>query len=365
MNQLKVQKWILIAILVLIILFVSVILVFRLINTGKYKVSGNDGTQESGFVSINDCEIYVQIRGQHISNPVIVFVHGGPGFPLTYLSAYHQSFLEDDYTFVNYDQRHSGRSYYQNESTTETPTVHIMLSELDQIVAYTKQRLGTDKVIIMGQSWGTVLGSIYTQQHPENVRAYIGTGQVIDFDMGKIVSGQNALEIAKANGDTENAAVLEEAISTFEKVLNIDDVDIENLESLILSSMAYLRSDGEMSRMTQLLLGITSPFMNLNDIRWFLNASSTRKIIDLEKHLINYMYFEFDVSQLYAQYDVPVYYIQRDSDYITPTEMVEAYCGDISAPQKQIIQIENTGHTPFLDNPAAFAQAVLYVLGKN
>lgn len=110
MNQLKVQKWILIAILVLIILFVSVILVFRLINTGKYKVSGNDGTQESGFVSINDCEIYVQIRGQHISNPVIVFVHGGPGFPLAYLSAYHQSFLEDDYTFVNYDQRHSGRS---------------------------------------------------------------------------------------------------------------------------------------------------------------------------------------------------------------------------------------------------------------
>lgn len=66
---------------------------------------------------------------------------------------------------------------------------------------------------------------------------------------------------------------------------------------------------------------------------------------------MDYMYFGFDIDDIELPKDVPVYFIQGECDYITPTDMVELYYDNIDNVQKDMVIIANTGHTPFLDKP--------------
>jgi len=347
-----------------LLIVIGLVALLRLINFYKYRITAPTGIQESGFVNINDCDFYVQLRGEHKENPLIIFVHGGPGFPLSYLSAYYQSYLESDYTFLQYDQRQSGRTFYKNETTAKELDIETMLDDLHGIVMYGKQKLSKEKVIIIGQSWGSILGTLYSQKYPENVAAYIGVGQVTDFDQGKIVAASKALQLAKEKAETHNTALLAACIQSFERARTIDAVDLDSLVTMIATTGKYARCEGQMSPFQQMYAGITSPDMNLEDVKWFLKASNTTTIVDAQKPLINYMYYDFNSYDLETEYQVPTYFIQGICDYITPTEMVEAYYKTIKAPKKKFITIKNTGHTPFLDAPDEFAKAVRNVLTR-
>lgn len=359
MRKLKYAGLILLALIVLPAIVISII---KLVNQKNLGISGENAISESRFIEINGCQTFVRIRGQNLDNPIIIFVHGGPGFPLTYLSPYFQQYLENHFTFINYDQRGSGRTYYKNED--KELSVELMIEDLHDLVTYALKRFGKSKVILMGQSWGTVLGSIYIQKFPQQVEAYIGVGQVIDFDKGKILSAQQAIQIAESKGHDYIVEEIKKGIDRFESSRSMDGLDVKNLESLILNTGQYFKGKHQISGLKQIYLGLTSPYMNFTDIRWFFNASNTIKIIDLERELINFLYFDFDINKLDLEYKVPVYYIQGEKDYITPTSMVEGFFESVIAPKKKLFKIDGTGHTPFLDSPVEFSDIVHNILSE-
>ena len=127
---------------------------------------------------------------------------------------------------------------------------------------------------------------------------------------------------------------------------------------MIIASLKLLRSDGEMSGVEQAIMGVTAPEMLWDDMRWFLFESDTKSIFDAQGKLVDYMYFRFDVAKLSSEYDIPICFIQGDSDWITPTDMVAEYYSGITAEKKEMVTIENAGHTPFLDNPGRFCKAI-------
>jgi len=353
----KMVKWFFTGVLAVIVLTIIIVIIMQIINANKYKINTKNGIQESTYIDIGGIKQYIQIRGEDVNNPVILWLHGGPGFPLSYLSYYYQSPLESDYTIVCWEQRGCGRTYFKN--STNDLSIDLILEDTDDIVNYLLDRFDQEKIIIMGQSWGTVIGSTYVNNNPEKVSAYIGVGQVIDFDEGKIHAAEVAKGIAKEKGNTEDEKALESYISNFSKSTSVENLDLKNLDNMILSSLKYFDSSGQMTGLNQMWAGITSPFMNIDDCRWFLNASSTEKIFNLEKPLINYMYYEFDIKNLNNNYQVPVCYIQGDNDWITPTDMVAQYYEEVEAPDKKMIVVEKAGHTPFLDHPTEFSAAVL------
>ena len=353
-------KYVGLIVLALIVLPTVIIILIRLVNHKNFKISGENTISESRFIEINGCQTFIRIRGQNLDNPVIIFIHGGPGFPLTYLSPYHQKHLENHFTFVNYDQRGSGRTFYKNDE--KELSIDLMVEDLSYLVDYTLKRFNKDKVIIMGQSWGTLLGTMYIQKFPQHVEAYIGVGQVIDFDKGKVFSAQQAIRLAKNKQQNNIAQEIKHGIGKFESSNSIDHVDVKNLETLVLNTGRYFKGDNQISGLKQMYLGLTSPYMNFTDIRWFLNASNTAKIISLERELLNYMYFDFDISKLSLKYEVPIYFIQGEKDYITPTGMVEDYFESIIAPKKKLYKVQGTGHTPFLDSPVEFSEIVNSIL---
>jgi pimeloyl-ACP methyl ester carboxylesterase len=346
------------------LLFVLTIAFFRVYNLFQSKINIETGIQESTYIPIGGIEQYVQIRGEDKDNPVILWLHGGPGFPLTYLTYYYQSALEKDYTIVDFEQRGCGRTFYQNEDNGNL-TLEQLLSDTNEVIEYLLERFDKYKIIIIGQSWGTVLGTEYINIHPEKISAYIGVGQVVDFSEGKIYAAGKAIEEAKKSDNTEDINTLERGIKQLSETKNVEELDVKSLEDMIIVTSKYLKSDGEMSGIKQIFTAITSPEMLIQDAKWFMYAGNSLNIIASQKSLVDYMYFQFDIRDLNDTQDIPICYIQGESDYITPTDLVEEYCSSVLADNKQLIKIVNAGHTPFLDNPNEFCSAVKTFLSES
>ena len=339
------------------IILLVVLGVCRMVNGSHYRIDTPDGIQEDAYVEIGGIEQFMQIRGEDLNNPVVLWLHGGPGFPLTYMNYYYQGELEKDFTVACLEQRGCGRTYYKNTHAANA-SPDDLLSDIHEAVEVLKKRFHKEKVIIMAQSWGTVIGMKYTEQHPENVAAYIGVGQVTQFAKGKVYSARKAADLAERQGNTRDAERLRELAAAFEQVSDIQNVNIKDLEEMIITSGSYLKASGEMSGMKQMITALTSPHFNLNDAKWFLFASSTKNFIDSQTELIDYMYIGFDLNKIRLSENVPVLFVQGDCDYITPTDMVKEYCESTDSDSVRIVTIPDTGHTPFLDNPAAFCEAV-------
>ena len=342
-----------------VLLGILILLVCRAVNASRYKIRSDRGIDESGYIEINGIRQFIHIRGENTANPVMIFVHGGPGSPMSFAAPYYQMPIEQEFTVLHYDQRGCGRTFYANPAGGEL-TVAQLESDLDVTVDYACERFGCEKVVIMGHSWGTVLGALYIHDHPEKVQAYIGVSQAVSgLYEGKITLGEKALTAAKKSGNAADAAALEEALGRMRKVSRYEDMALSDLVTVAGLSSKYLGCDGEMSSLGQIVTGITSPYMNMADVRWFLRMSNdTQAFFSSQGALMEYAFFGFDLYALGSDYDFPVYFISGSDDCAIPQEAAQMYFDQVTAPQKQMSVIENTGHSPFMDSPDIFAHTV-------
>ena len=329
----------------------------RFRNAALTRITTAQGVQEHAYITLGGIEQYVQIRGEDRRNPVILWLHGGPGFPLTYMTGHYQTELEHDYTIAVWEQRGCGRTLYRNPDASN-PTIDQLLSDLDELVDYLRKRFDRRTIILVGQSWGTVLATDYIHRHPRKIAAYIGVGQITDFLSGKILAAQQAEDRARAKGNSRDAAELGQGMERLRATKRLEQLDVKMLERMIIISMKYLRNTVEMSGLRQMWTALTAPQMRWMDMKWFLFASNTKNIIESQRNLVDYMYFRYRIEDLKCRYPMPVCFIQGDSDWITPTPMVRDYYAAVVAERKEMVVIQDAGHTPFLDHPQRFCAAV-------
>lgn len=338
---------------------VIVLFACRAVNANKYKMQSERGIDESIYIDINGIHQYINIRGEDIANPVMIFIHGGPGSPMGFAAPYYQQPIEEKFTVINYDQRGCGRTYYANNQSTDNLTTEQLERDLDAIVDYARQRFGQDQVVIMGHSWGTILGSRYVHDHPQKIAAYIGVSQgVNNLYSGKILLGEKALAMAEQS-HKDDAAELSAALERMRQVQTFDEMDLSDLMTASSLSAKYLSCGEEMSSLGQIWTGLTSPYMNLTDVRWFLNMSDTESFFAAQEDLMREAFFGFDLNEWSSEYEFPVYFISGTNDCAIPQEPTAAYYETITAPDKALVTIPNSGHSMFMDKPEEFAAAVL------
>jgi len=112
-------------------------------------------------------QLYIEECGNPEGLP-IVFVHGGPGAGC---EPYHRRFFDPNvYRIVLFDQRGCGRSTPHAELTDNT--TQALVADMEVI----RQHLKIDKWVVFGGSWGSTLGLVYAQTHPQAVLGLILRG---------------------------------------------------------------------------------------------------------------------------------------------------------------------------------------------
>ena len=163
------------------------------------------GVERAETVRIGGIDQFVSIRGRDRRNPVLLILHGGPGFPELPLAWWNTRALEEYFTVVHWDQRGSGKTYLLNDPKQIAPTMkpEQFVLDAEELVGWLRRDLSKDKVFVVGHSWGSYVGLLLAQRRPEWLHAYIGTGQATNTPESERRGWAYAMEAARKSGNAE------------------------------------------------------------------------------------------------------------------------------------------------------------------
>jgi proline iminopeptidase len=177
------------------------------------RITTPDGIQRDGFVQIGGIPQFVSVRSRHRANPILLFVHGGPGLTSIPASYFYMQGWDEYFTLVQWDQRGAGKTFEANPGG-EHLTIARMEADTEELVQYLRRTYRKPKIVVLGQSWGSVPGLMLAERHPEWLYAYVGMGQVVDFPRSEKLGYQMTLDKARTAHD-DNAVKSLEALAPF------------------------------------------------------------------------------------------------------------------------------------------------------
>ena len=330
---------------VVIILPLIVIYSVRGVNALRFNIRG--GVQERYYVTLGGIEQAIHIRGQSVNNPVIIWLHGGPGWNDTYNLSSFQYQMEHEYTFIRWDQRGAGRTYYRNPDALLS--LDILVSDLNDLVDYATERFG-QPIYIVGHSWGSILGITYASQHPGKIVGFIGVGQDINIAETTRLAVEAGIERATAAGNFDD---VEQMLDIYEKMRDkgFSDSDYDFYDFAIAQGLPgkYLTPKGE----NVVWDSMFSPYFGFTEQRQLISLMTNIYFnFDRNRPLFN----AIDMFTPPDQLEVPVAFIMGSEDYVTNTALVIDYYNIVDAPSKSVFIIEGAGHNLMLSQPDVFAQ---------
>jgi pimeloyl-ACP methyl ester carboxylesterase len=297
-------------------------------------IPGSIATLEK--VNLGGLDQWISIRGEDTSNPILLFLHGGPGMPMMYLAHTFQKHLEDSFICVQWDQRGAGKSYNKHV-LPETMTVTQVLSDARALTEILRHRFRKDRITLVGHSWGSYLGMLLVSLHPDLYDAYIGVGQVVDEKKSRDIIDRFIREQANKRGEIKAIQELDSMGSgVHEKWLFAFGGELHNHTSFV----PFIKA------------GIMSPEYGLFEIPKVSRGSQFSS-----RHM-KYNSVEGPILECVTRVDIPVYFFTGRHDYTTPFELVEIYMARLEAPEKKLVWFEDSAHFPFFEEPAKFAAMV-------
>lgn len=298
---------------------------------------------EVGYCSLGGVDQWVMMRGQSLANPPLIHLHGGPGFSETRFFRHFNADLEKRFTVVYWDQRGAGKSF-DRTIPRSSMTVEQFLTDLDELVDTVCARVGQEQVVLHGHSWGSALGVLYALRHPERVAAYVGTGQIGDWPAAE--SASYAFALAEASRRSSPRAL---------HALRAIGPPPYSASSVFTERTWLQRLDGQLSpkalwRLRQVAFGGESSIRDVpNQLRGF-------------RFSMEAMWDEVSALNLLTAapaLQIPVFFLLGRRDHWVPPETSVAYFDALSAPSKRILWFDQSGHEPFVDEPAKFNRAVV------
>jgi len=303
-----------------------------------------DAIDEQSFVAIGGIEQWITIRGANSDNPVVLFLHGGPGNAMSAYANSMYSGWEKDFTLVQWDQRGAGKTYGRTgPSIASTLTLERMTKDGIEVAEYLVQHLHKKRIVLVGNSWGSLLGVNIAKQRPELFDAYVGTAQLVDMRENFTTSYQRVVERAREFGDLTAISELNgigappwKSVARwqiFRKWRNYFQGKVATAPPLALvrspeyASAADIANDEAADDLS---------FAQFN----FVGTSMTGPLMDV------------NLKKLGPNFPIPVYVIQGGADLNAVPEIAREYVQWIKAPAKEFIVVPKSGHAdtrPSLD----------------
>jgi pimeloyl-ACP methyl ester carboxylesterase len=315
-------------------------------------VMGTDGQPLPGSIAemveipLGGLDQTVMIRGRSLDNPVLLYLAGGPGG--TDLGAMRADVtLEQDFIVATWDQRGTGKSYAAIDPV-ETLTLEQMIADTIELTNYLRERFGKDKIYLVANSWGTVLGTLTVQRQPELFHAYVGAGQMVNLVDTDTMFWEDSLAWAERTGNTKLATTLRQnGLPPYKNLLDYEPA-ISNEHAW--NPYPGLDTSKEMPFNT---------FVPENSLMDRVNA--LRGLLDTFAALYPQIQ-EIDFREDAARLEVPVYIVTGKYEARGRAVPAQAWFEILEAPHKEWIVFEHSGHRPHFEEPGAFAELMQNVL---
>lgn len=316
-------------------------------NAKALKIDTPDGITEEMFVKIGGIDQWIQIRGENRNNPVILVLHGGPGFSYVPFTPVFRSW-EKDFTVVQWDQRGSGKTFGKNgKEGSGSMTIDRMSQDGIEAAEFVRKRLNKEKIILFAHSWGTILGIPMITKRPDLFSAYVGTGQVVDMARNETVSYELVLNQLREKGD-------EKAIKTLEGIGAPPYKDVKTW--MIKGRMIVMNTPPSASgRSLPNVFGsaLSSPGYSLKD-GYDLFSAFNFSSETLYEEMMSYKAERFGMK-----FKLPIFIIQGDADIQSPASIIKEFFTAIEAPKKELVLLKGEGHTAVLILPDVFLKELL------
>jgi pimeloyl-ACP methyl ester carboxylesterase len=310
------------------------------------------GIQDDRYVKIGGIEQWISVRGRHPDAPIILFLHGGPGFSSIPTSWRFLQSWEEDYVLAQWDQRGAGKTYEINQATRVQPTMSVerMLADAEEVTQYLRTTYHRPKIVLVGYSWGSILGAMLAQRHPDWFSVYVGIGQVVDFPSNERLGYEATIAAAQAAHDDQAIKALR-TLSPFPDSAHPD----RNLEKLVNERQVMAKYHGivwhgeptDYDRQEEL-----SPDYTSADFQ----ARNAGIMFSLRALWGQVQTVSFTGSN---KFKLPVVFLHGRHDLNASAQLMSEWFPTLEAPSKKLIWFEDSGHYVYEEEPAKALLALI------
>ncbi|MGX4675636.1 alpha/beta hydrolase [SAR92 clade bacterium H246] len=325
-----------------------------------YSVDKSIGIEVLECLEINGTKQWVHIRGQNRENPVLLFLHGGPGAPHIGWFDEIQRPWENDFTVVQWDQRQAGKSYMPMKMVGDTMSHKTMISDAEAVIEYLRKRLGVDKLFLMGTSYGTYLGAHIAKQRPEWLYAYIAVGQVVNMREHAKREHELLLDNAQKKNDKKQEEILKQLMP-----FPSDDDPVNSFFSnvgFLLDSESRLGKCFPMSLadiMGQITLRqFMSPLYTWRDMwnKFYGDAPAVTN----NAYQFGQQFMDYDLpGEIGNDFEVPILFLTGKHDWHVASDITDRWFNQISAPYKNQVWFNESAHMAYVTEPGRFWLALV------
>ena len=310
--------------------FDELVTFLRARNAKNYAISSAKGIDERGYITIGGIEQWVTIRGEDRNNPVVLFLHGGPGDVTNPWTFALFAPWEKHFTIVQWDQRGAGRTLRKSgQAVASTMTVDRMTQDGIELAKYLRKHLGKDKIIVVAHSFGTLLGLGMVRARPELFYAYVGTGQVADEVNNYSATYDALLQKAKASGNQQ----------AIEELKRVGPPPYSSGEGYGVQRKWANRFEGADQFLLETLgLALVAPGGSVQDI----NDDGDGQLLSGER-LVPQLKSK-GPGELGLEFSLPMFVFQGEEDFTTAAALARQYVEAMKAPQKEFVAIKGGGH---------------------
>ena len=329
---------------------------------GPVKLQSNLAIDEGLFININGHEQWVTIRGRNLSNPVLLLLHGGPGIGNAAVAPAFAEW-EHHFTIVQWDQPGSGFTYMKNPAHQGEMSIARYTKDGITVIEHVLKRLQKDRLVLLGHSWGTLIGLEMIKARPELFSAYVGTSQAVG-EAGNKLGYALALKAARERIDATAIAALE----------RIGEPPYEKFEDFFTRQQysnppALPQSDAEKAKTVEyfghlatppgpdakyLPLEVLAPEQMIQDPTKLWN-----NFVEVQKLLFRETW-SWEARSLGTKFDLPIFVYQGALDINTPPQPADDWVREIQVPRKGFELIPEAGH-----NTIVFQEELLRLINRD
>jgi pimeloyl-ACP methyl ester carboxylesterase len=315
--------------------------------TNARKIVTPNGVERLEKVRIGGIDQWASIRGADRRNPVLLLIHGGPGYVSIPMSWWFSRGWEEYFTVVQWDQRAAGKTYLLTDPATIAPTLtpEHMIADAEEMAAWARRELGKDKIFVLGHSFGSFLGLQLAERHPEWLYAYLGACQLIDGPESERLGWSFAMDAARQAGNARAVRELE-AIAPYGapgRTIPIEEIYVQRKwVSYYGGVMAYRHDNSDDSALAQL----SSDYSDY-EIRhiWDGNKFATPYLLP------GVVALDLTKSNKLA---VPLILFEGRHDRTVNSEVAARWFDTVKAPDKHLVWFEHSAHMPMTEEPGKF-----------